>query len=148
MKKASFGRKKFFFPKIFSRKFFYDKIGYFKQKKKKFNFFPMLSQNIFQVILKKTTFLNIFFNRKSGNVKIGKDLLFLMLYNKKQQNLKKKLILRLFLKNQFFIFFKNLNFFLDKKVQKFFFSHFPKDLAPNNLFMQKKLGKIIFGGMR
>ena len=142
-----FGPKNLIFQNIFSRKFFCNKLKYLS-KKKFLNFFVIQSQNIFQFFLRKRTFLNIPFKKKACNVKIGQDALFLVLFNKKCQNMQKKFILMHFLKNRFFANIENFKIFWDKGDLKFFFYNFPTHQALFNLSMQKNFIKIDFGGMR
>ena len=66
----------------------------------------------FLVFFKKMDFLNIPFKKKASHVKIGQDALFLVLFNKKCQNMQKKV--------HFDAFFEKSIFLQISKILKFF----------------------------
>jgi hypothetical protein len=130
-KSSFFGQKKFFLlfstliSKIFSRIFF--------------SRHEFWSSDVFKTIFRKNTFLNIFLNTKSKNVRFSQDTLFLMLFKKKWLNLKKKVILALFLENRFLVDFRKIENFLGSRYPNIFFYQFPISQTLNYSFMQKKL---------
>ena len=77
LSKKNFFPKNFFFnnfsrliSKIFSEIFFFSR-------------FEFQSSDVFQAIFRKNTFLNIFLNIKSRNVRFSQNMSFLMLFKKK-----------------------------------------------------------------
>ena len=73
--------------KNFSKKFFFNNISRLISKIfSEIFFFPRFefqSSDVFQAIFRKNTFLNIFLNTKSRNVRFSQDKSFLMLFKKK-----------------------------------------------------------------
>ena len=127
--------KKFFFnyfstliSKIFSRIFFFFRYEFW-------------SSDVFKTFFRKNTFLNIFLNTKSRNVRFSQDTLFLMLFKKKWLNLKKKVILALFLENRFLVDFRKIENFLASKYPKISFSPFSYQSGPKLLIYAKKIIK-------
>ena len=123
--------KKFFFnyfstliSKIFSRIFFFFRYEFW-------------SSDVFKTFFRKNTFLNIFLNTKSRNVRFSQDTLFLMHFKKKWLNLKKKVILALFLENRFLVDFRKIENFLASRYPKISFSTFSYQSGPNLIIYAK-----------
>jgi hypothetical protein len=76
------GQKVFFFKKIFFNYFstliskIFSRIFFFSR-------YEFWSSDVFKTIFRKNTFINIFLNTKSKNVRFSQDTLFLMLSKKK-----------------------------------------------------------------
>ena len=128
--------------KYFSKKFFFNNLSRLISKIFSeiffFSRFEFQSSDVFQAIFRKNTFLNIFLNTKSRNVRFSQDKSFLMLFKKKWLNLKKKVILALFLKNQFLVDFRKIENFFGSRYPKNFFSPLSYQSGPKLYIYAKK----------
>jgi hypothetical protein len=89
--------------KIFSRIFLFSRYEFW-------------SSDVFKTFYRKNTFLNIFLNTKSRNVKFSQDTLFLMFHQEKMTKLGKK--------KSFWHFFWKINFWSIFVKLKIFYSPF------------------------
>ena len=130
--------KKYFFSKNFFLTIFQRWFQKFSAEYFFFFRYEFWSSDVFKTFFRKNTFLNIFLNTKSRNVRFSQGTLFLMLFKKKWLNLKKKVILALFLKNQFLVDFRKIENFFGSRYPKIFFSPLSYQSGPKLYIYAKK----------